>query len=431
MVDREKALNLLVGRYRYEEAMRLFAEYCLLLEEDWPDFVARHSPHRLRQLHRQLGAVGLWPAELVLPPSGTGLLEGAKRAITGLLGGLKPVDGRPGAELHAESVALSVPDAANEALIGRVPEMVLQSLITLPLTIDLSPALMRDPAFSEASGPLQDLISRARYQVAQDLGFAFPLVHFSENSTLGAEGYVIRICGETVAEGRLPPGCVAALGPGLPAGWQLEAHPTNPEPIAWIAQGAAHAWEGAIATPQEILAEHLEAVVRRHAHRLFTNQELDQLLRVHEMAIGKETIPELFGRFMSLSELRLVLQAMLRQGHSIRNFPRIIEILMNHFINYLAEKQLSMDETWKLSSHIPFFSTDELVSVICQGLGIPGRSDRLASIQASLERAMRQEAVQPPVTRPLTPPPLEPGGGRPEFTEREPRLPLDSEEGAR
>ena len=54
MVDRERALHLLLGRYRYEEAMRLFGEYCLLLEEDWNDFIARHSPPRLRQLHRPL-----------------------------------------------------------------------------------------------------------------------------------------------------------------------------------------------------------------------------------------------------------------------------------------------------------------------------------------------------------------------------------------
>jgi hypothetical protein len=408
----------------------LFAEYCLLLEEDWPDFVARHTPHRLRQLHRQLGAVGLWPPELAPVSNGAGLIEGAKRAITGLLGGMRPNETREPIDIQGESVALTVPDSANEALIGRVPEMVLQSLITLPLTIDLSATLARDPAFNEGNGPLQDLIARARYLIAQDLGFAFPLVHLNENPVLGPEGYAIRIYGETVGEGRLPPGCVAALGPGLPTDWKLEPHPSRPEPLAWIAQGAANAWEGKVETLAELLAAHLEDVIRRHAARLFTNQELDQLLRVHEMAIGKETIPELLGRFMSLSELRLVLQTMLRQGQSIRNLPRIIEILMNHFINYLADKQLSMDETWKLSSHIPFFSTDELVSVVCRGLGMPARSERLASVQASLERAMRQDASQPPVTRPLVPPLRDSEGGRNDRSDREPTLPVDTEEGA-
>jgi hypothetical protein len=224
---------------------------------------------------------------------------------------------------------------------------------------------------------------------------------------------------------------VAALGPGLPSTWQLDTHPISPEPIAWIAQAAANAWGGPIATPAELLADHVENVVRRHAHRLFTNQELDQLLRVHEMAIGKETIPELFGRFLSVSELRLVLQAMLRQGYSIRNFPRIIEVLVNHFINHLAEKQLSMDETWKLGSHIPFFSTNELVEVVCRELGLPARSERLASIQASLERSIRQEAAHPPAARPVNHPTAEGGGYRPDFPERDARFPLDSEEGAR
>ena len=73
MMDRERALHLLLGRYKYEEAMRLFGEYCLLLEEDWNDFIARHSPAKLRQIHKQLGTVGLWPPELTMPAQGTGI----------------------------------------------------------------------------------------------------------------------------------------------------------------------------------------------------------------------------------------------------------------------------------------------------------------------------------------------------------------------
>ncbi|MDB5098314.1 MAG: hypothetical protein JWM80_2735, partial [Cyanobacteria bacterium RYN_339] len=67
MMDRDRAVHLLLGRYKYEEAMRLFGEYCLLMEEDWNDFIASHPPAKLRHLHRQLAAVGLWPPELHLP----------------------------------------------------------------------------------------------------------------------------------------------------------------------------------------------------------------------------------------------------------------------------------------------------------------------------------------------------------------------------
>ena len=380
MIDRDRALHLLMGRYRYEEAMRLFGEYCLLMEEDWNDFVARHSPLRLRQLHKQLSLVGLWPPELVPPAQGTGLL----RAMTGLLDGLRASGPAPAPPSQA-------PAAAQEAAPApRDPEQVLQSLVAPALSIELPLALANHPAIAAEDSPLHDAIARVRYALAQELGFVFPLVHLRENIEIAEHRYAIRVNGETLAEGRLMPEMVAALGPDLPAGWAKELHPVRGVEMAWIAANSAEAWHGATQAPYAILAEHVEAVVRRFAHRLFNNHALDLLLRAYEPEIGKDTLAELFGRFMSLTELRLVLQAMLKAGYNIRNLPRIVDILMRHYINYLAEKPLSMDETWKISSHIPFFSTEELTHVICRGLGLPAPSERRSSFAATMERIVRE-----------------------------------------
>ena len=431
MVDREKALNLLVGRYRYEEAMCLFAEYCLLLEEDWSDYLARHSPHRLRQIHRQLGAVGLWPPELVPPPGGTGLFSEAKRAITGMLSTLRPAPAVP-VEAGSSDLAGGEPDAfSREAALGGTPDLVLQSLVSAPLSIGLGPALLSDPVIAVGS-TLHDHIGHVRYRVAQELGFAFPLVQLGEAPHLPGDRYQIRIFGETVAEGRLVPGCVAATGADIPAAWQTDPHPVTGDPIAWMASSAAGSWHGSTIEPPALLAEHLYAVISQNAHRLFGNVELEALLRTYEAEIGKDTISELFGRFMSLSELRLALQALLRQGHSLRGLPRMIDVLITHYIEYLAEKSLSMDETWKLSSHIPFFSTDELVRIICEGLGLPTGRDRLADVQASLERAMRLDVGPRPGAAAHGPGALEPiQPWRVDPVDRENRFPLDPEEGAR
>ncbi|MEB3197350.1 MAG: FHIPEP family type III secretion protein [Candidatus Sericytochromatia bacterium] len=431
MVDREKALNLLVGRYRYEDAMRLFAEYCLLLEEDWDDYVARHDPARLRLIHRQLLAVGLWPAELVPPPGGSGLLDGAKRAITGLLGGLRSSRDQALVPPPGTQSLVTSGEASAEIFIGRVPEMVLQSLVSPPLALEMHPGLVQALSAAESHSLIQDLIGRARYQLAHELGFAFPAVTVVQNPAMPQEIYALRIQGETLAEGRLVPGCVAALGPELPPAWASEPHPVRPIPMVWIAQAASNAWAGEVSSAEELLAEHLASLVRRHAHRLFTNHELDQVLRVREVEIGRETLQELLGRFMSVSELRLVLQSLLRQGYSIRQLPQMVEILMNHFINYLADKPLSMDETWKISSHIPFFSTDELVQAVLHGLGLPRTTERIAGIQASLERSLRLDPVQSPATRPLGSTHLDAPVFRQDSLEREPRLPFDTEEGAR
>lgn len=409
MVDRERALHLLLGRYRYEEAMRLFGEYCLLLEEDWNDFIARHSPPRLRQLHRQLSAVGLWPAELIPPVGGTGLLAEAKKAVTGMLSGFMPSHAavpyeNPQPPVVSEATSIV---QQQETAIGRDPEVVLQSLVAPALSIEMAADLAQHLMVGGADSPLHDAVAHARYKLAHDLGFVFPLVQMRENLEVGPRTYAIRINGETVAEGRVHPDFIAAIGPDLPQDWATEAHPVRQASISWVTEVVAKTWEGDTQPPYAIVAEHVDDVIRKHAHRLFNNQALDMLLRAYEPEIGKDTLSELFGRFMSMSELRLVLQAMLRQGYGVRNLPKIVDILMGHFINYLAEKPLSMDETWKISSHIPFFATEELVRVVCVGLGLPTGVDRRAGIHAALERAVRQAS------------PLD----------REPRLPMDTTEG--
>lgn len=381
MIDRERALHLLMGRYRYEEAMRLFGEYCLLMEEDWNDFVARHSPLRLRQLHKQLSSVGLWPVELTPPTQGTGLLK----AMTGLLDGL-----RTSAPAPAQPAAVPAETTQEAPPAPRDPEQVLQSLVSPGLSIELPPSLANHPTVTAEDSPLHEAIAQARYKLAQELGFVFPLVHLRENIEIAENRYAIRVNGETLAEGHLMAEMVAALGPDLPAGWAKEMHPVRQVEMTWIAANSTQAWHGETQPPHALLAEHVEAVVRRFGHRLFNNHALDLLLRAYEPEVGKDTLAELFGRFMSLTELRLVLQGMLKAGYNIRNLPRIIDILMRHYITYLAEKPLSMDETWKISSHIPFFSTEELTHVICRGLGLPAPSERRSSFAAAMERIVRE-----------------------------------------
>lgn len=389
MTDRDRALQVLLSRYRHDEAMRLYGEYCLLIDEPWEDFVARHAPVRLRQLHRQLGAVGLWPADAPALQTGTGLLiAAAGKAITGMLSLGKPE--HPPGEPEAP---LMLPEALPRAHLelGKNPDQLLHTLATPPLIIELSPELHEHTALALPEGPLTDAAALSRYRVAQELGFVFPLVPVVERVGLPPDGYAIRLNGEVVAEGQAPRECVAAVGTDLPGAWPREPHPARDRTeMTWLTVSAARAWDGELQTAAELIGEHFEGLVRKHAYRLFNNQALDVLLRAYEPEIGKDTYAELFGRFMSLTELRLVLQGLLRQGHSIRPLPRIIDTLLAHFIATLADKPVPMEESWKLTSHAPILGTAELVRIVCNALGYPyqgGGSDPDAL--AALERAFR------------------------------------------
>jgi flagellar biosynthesis protein FlhA len=337
-----------------------------------------------------------------------------------LLGGLRGA----APETPAPVARAAEPDATvvQETATGRDPEQVLQSLVAPMVGVELSPVLHQHPGVGGEASPLHDAIAHSRYRLAHDLGFVFPLVHLRENHDLPHDRYVIRLNGETVAEGRLVPDMAAALGGEFPPEWTVEPHPVRPVAMAWLNVKGLASFAGEVQAPHALLAEHLEEVIRRNAHRIFNNQSLDMLLRTFEYEIGKDTLSELFGRFMSLTELRLVLQTMLKAGYSIKNLPKIVDILMSHFINYLAEKPLGMDETWKISSHIPFFSTEELTRIVCDGLGLPMASERRSSLAAALERAVRQA----PASGPLPPfPSLESS----DLDGRD-RLSLDPEKGA-
>lgn len=390
MTDRDRALQVLLSRYRHDEAMRLYGEYCLLIDEPWEDFAARHAPARLRQLHRQLGAVGLWPMDAPSFQTGTGLLiAAAGKAITGMLSLSRPESGEPSAE---PPVMLPEPPPRAHLELGRSPDQLLTTLATPPFIIELAPELHAQSPLSLVDGPLTDAIALARYRIAQELGFVFPLVPVVARPGLPPDGYALRLNGEVLAEGLVPQGCVAALAPELPSAWPREPHPARERTeMTWLTVTAARTWEGELQTAADLIGEHFEKLVRRHAHRLFNNQALDVLLRAYEPEIGKDTYAELFGRFMSLTELRLVLAGLLRQGYSIRPLPRIIDTLLGHFISTLADKAVPMEESWKLTSHAPILGTAELVQVVCNALGYPYQGEGYAEADAlaALERAFR------------------------------------------
>ena len=404
MVDREKALNILLGRYRYDHAMRLFGEYCLLLDEAWSDFVGRHTPLRLKQIHKQLSAVGLWPPELVLPASvGTGNLAGdlimhASKAVTGMLGNLRaktqelpPLSDTVTVDVSPKGLAV---EPSVQRVVGGDPEALLQSLVVPTFSLELAGNLHGHAHLAARESPLADAVGVARYRVAHECGFVFPLLDVRQNPELAQDTYVIRIFGETVGEGSIHTDLHCLLNVVRGEGEPYRVHPVRGGQVRWVPVHVAASWSGEVHPAWRVVAEHIEHVAKRHAHRMLTNQAVELLLRAHESEIGKETFSELFGRFLSLTEIRLVLQRMLQSGHSIRPIARIVDILLAHFIEFLSGRQVNMDDTWKISAHVPFCSTDTLYRVVCDGLGLPAVSEQLSDVAASLERVMRQPSAK-------------------------------------
>jgi hypothetical protein len=408
MNHRDRALHTLLGRYPHDEAMRLYGEYILLVEDPNTEVAMAKPAAKMRALYNKLSAVGLWPDYLEVPPQ-TGLLARASQAITGLLGRQEEA---PAPEAPAQDQAQGSPPEG-----ARSPHLAYEAIARYPLTVELAPELMQHAAVGGPESPLHELVPQARQRVAERLGVVFPLVELAEwpsaeapeGLAAGPRPYRVRVMGEVVAEGQLQAESWAIVVPGEAAiGPHWRPHPARPGmAFRWASEAEARSQAHDIQGPAAFLAEHLEAEVQRNASRLLTDPALEMLLEAHSLTVGRQLIDELLNRFLSLTELRLVLQTLLDRGHSLRALPRILDVLLVHCIRHLSGRQLSLDETWKVSSHLPYFPTEALVQVVCEGLGWPTGDAALALQAQALERSLRLGGAvpRPPglATAPLDP----------------------------
>jgi flagellar biosynthesis protein FlhA len=121
-----------------------------------------------------------------------------------------------------------------------------------------------------------------------------------------------------------------ALDPGDAVG-TLDGVPTT-EPAygmaaVWIADSAraeAEALGFTVVDAESVIVTHLTETIRRHVADLLTRQDVRTLLdalKEHNAAVVEEVVPEL----LSVGELQRVLQALLREGVSIRDLGAIVE----------------------------------------------------------------------------------------------------------
>jgi flagellar biosynthesis protein FlhA len=182
-----------------------------------------------------------------------------------------------------------------------------------------------DPA---RGGDLLDRVRALRRKTALDLGIVLPPVRTRDGATLAPGGYEIRIGGVSVAMGEAPPGHILAIGDapemlpgrrttepvfGLPAVWVPLEHRTTAEAVgATLVERAA------------VVTTHLAEMVRRHASRLLSLDDVKQLLDVLK-AERPAAVDEVVPGLLPLAGVQRVLQGLLDEQVSIRDLGRVLE----------------------------------------------------------------------------------------------------------
>lgn len=214
------------------------------------------------------------------------------------------------------------------------PEALLPSLsvpsVELELGLDLIPLV--DPALG---GELIARIGPMRSDIAYSLGFICPGIRLTDNVELRPNAYLIRVRGNVVAEGELMLGYRLAVEnphaepmPSAIAGFPTR-DPATRRPALWVPRAAGTRLKNmghTVLECIELLALHLELILRRHAHEMFSLEELIAMLDFLRERHG-QTIEAVLPEKLELADYHLILRNLLREQISIRDQVTILETL--------------------------------------------------------------------------------------------------------
>ena len=276
---------------------------------------------------------------------------------------------------------------------------------------------------TDKGGDLLDRITQIRRQSALDLGIILPSVRVRDNLQLGPNSYQIKLKGISVAGGEVIPGKWLAMDAGMapdpsPIKGIKTVEPAFGLPALWIDSSSkeqAEALGYTVVSPPAVLATHLTEVIKKHSAEILARVDVQALLDNIKKK-SEALVEDLVGDSLSLGEIQLVLQNLLKENVSIRDLETILETLSIHSQitknpDYLTEQcrsalarsicqqNLSPDGDLAAVTLAP-----EIEQLIMQGISEDGQSLNvdpilvqkiLSSLSQQIENALTTMGIQP------------------------------------
>jgi flagellar biosynthesis protein FlhA len=209
------------------------------------------------------------------------------------------------------------------------PEGLARDMKVEPLELEVSYNLVElvDPG---KGGDLLDRVKALRRKVALELGVVLPLVRTRDNIDLPASTYTIKVQGAEAARGTALPGHVLAIGDVLGS---LPGSPTK-EPVfgldaKWAplsARAQAERMGATVVDPASVITTHMAEVVKQNAAKLLSRASTKDLVEMTKRT-DPTVVEELGSAQVSLAEVQRVLRDLLEEGVSVRNLPKIFEVV--------------------------------------------------------------------------------------------------------
>jgi len=181
-------------------------------------------------------------------------------------------------------------------------------------------------------GQLLSRIKGVRKKLSQDLGFLVPSVHIRDNLDLMPGAYRITLMGVISGESEVYPDRELAINPGQVFGTLKGVAVKDPAfglDAVWIEKGQkehAQTLGYTVVDASTVVATHLNQILQVNAHSLLGHEEVQQLLDLltkHSPKLVEELIP----KKVSISVLLKVLQNLLMEQVSLKDFRSIAEAL--------------------------------------------------------------------------------------------------------
>jgi flagellar biosynthesis protein FlhA len=268
------------------------------------------------------GAIGLLPGMAHLPflVITAALAVGAWRLARG--------DLKEGAASAPQAEAQGKPGAAAE------PKGDAISDVTGVDPVGMSIGYALTPMVSPGEGKLLNRLTAVRQRYGRTMGFLVPPVHIRDSSEVSAHGYRFTLRGAVIGQGDVWPSQWLALeGPmvidKLTIGRPVR-DPAFGQPALWIAQTAIPLAEErgyTVVDAPSAVATHFGELLKRHGAELLGRPQVEGLLgRLAETA---PRLAEDLRTNLPVGIIRQVLQALLAEEVSIRDFERIAEALVD------------------------------------------------------------------------------------------------------
>ncbi len=179
-------------------------------------------------------------------------------------------------------------------------------------------------------GELLKRIKVLRRQMAVEMGFIMPPIHIRDNLQIKPGEYVVKLKGVEVAHGEIQMGRYLAITAG-DEGAKIEGietkEPSFGLPAVWIdgkAKESVQAKGFVVVDPATVITTHVTEIVKTHAGELLGRQDVQSLLDSLAKSHPK-VVEEIVPKIVSLGMLQKVLQRLLRERVSIRDFLTILE----------------------------------------------------------------------------------------------------------